>query len=1111
MTYPKSSPDAEPAEPLRPSPNFPAIELEVLAFWKKDGTFQASIDQREGAEEWVFYDGPPFANGLPHYGHLLTGYAKDLFPRFQTMRGKQVHRRFGWDTHGLPAELEAMRQLGITEKSQIEEMGIEEFNRVARESVLEYTSEWEDYVTRQARWVDFENDYKTLDVTFMESVIWAFKQLYDKGLAYEGFRVLPYCWHDETPLSNHELRMDDDVYRMRQDQSVTVTFPLDGAKAESLRLTGVKAIAWTTTPWTLPTNLALAVGPAIDYAVVPSGPLGASDGSAEGVAEFLLATDTVGNYAKDLGYGSAEAAVASISRTILGAELAGVAYDRLWDYYADEETWGTQNAWQILVADYVATGEGTGIVHQAPAYGEDDQVTCAAAGIPVIISVDDGGKFLPLVSDVAGLHVFDANKLLVQKLRADGRLLRVASYEHSYPHCWRCKNPLIYKAVSSWFIRVTEFRDRMETLNQDINWVPENVKDGQFGKWIGNARDWSISRNRYWGSPIPIWKSDDTEYPRVDVYGSLAELERDFGTLPTNAEGLPDLHRPFIDELTRPNPDDPTGRSTMRRIEDVLDVWFDSGSMPFAQVHYPFENSEWFDTHNPADFIVEYIGQTRGWFYTLHVLSTALFDRPAFTNVIVHGIVLGSDGQKMSKSLRNYPDVSEVFDRDGADAMRWFLMASSVIRGGNLVVTEEGIREGVRQLMLPLWNSYYFFSLYANASTSSETGYEAQWRTDSTDVLDRYLLAKTRELVVDVTNHLDSLDSPLAAAALRDFADVLTNWYVRRSRDRFWSGDNPDAFDTLFTVLETLTRLAAPLLPLVGERVWKGLTGGRSVHLADWPDAERFPRDHELVAAMDRVREIASSGLGLRKATGLRVRLPLAELTVVAENVASLAGFSDILRDELNVKAIVLRELEEDSLTDFGITRRLTVNARAAGPRIGKAVQTVIQAARAGDWTPSGDGVLVGGIELVAGEFELELQAAHDAQAITFLPGGGFVLLDTETTWELEAEGLARDLIRAVQDTRKAAGLAVSDRIDLTIFLASGSERAGVEPFEETIAKETLAVAIEVASTDGENVEEYAAQYGATGAFRALVPAGQYANSGDILVQVTIHGAGTDV
>jgi isoleucyl-tRNA synthetase len=1104
MTYPLT-PDGE-NEPLTASPNFPAIEDGILAFWKRDNTFQASVDRREGCEEWVFYDGPPFANGLPHYGHLLTGYAKDLFPRFQTMRGKQVHRRFGWDTHGLPAELEAMRQLGITEKSQIEEMGVEQFNAAARASVLGYTTEWQDYVTRQARWVDFENDYKTLDVTFMESVIWAFKQLHDKGLAYEGFRVLPYCWHDETPLSNHELRMDDDVYKTRQDQTVTVTFPLDGAKAEALHLTGVKALAWTTTPWTLPTNLALAVGPRIEYAVVPSGPHGASDGSADGVAEFLLAADTVAAYAKDLGYGSPEAAIAAVSRTILGADLAGVTYDRLWDYYADEETWGTQNAWQILVAEYVATGEGTGIVHQAPAYGEDDQVTCAAAGIPVIISVDDGGKFLSQVPEVAGLQVFDANKTLTQLLRANGRLLRVASYEHPYPHCWRCRNPLIYKAVSSWFVRVTEFRDRMGELNQEINWVPENVKDGQFGKWLANARDWSISRNRYWGSPIPVWKSDDPDYPRVDVYGSLDELRRDFGALPLNSDGEPDLHRPFIDELTRPNPDDPTGRSTMRRIEDVLDVWFDSGSMPFAQVHYPFENQDWFDSHNPADFIVEYIGQTRGWFYMLHVLSTALFDRPAFSNVISHGIVLGSDGQKMSKSLRNYPDVSEVFDRDGADAMRWFLMASSVIRGGNLVVTEEGIREGVRQLMLPLWSCYYFFTLYANAG-----GYAATWRTDSPDVLDRYLLAKTRQLVVDVTSDLEALDSPLAANALRDFGDVLTNWYVRRSRDRFWSGDNPDAFDTLYTVLETLARLAAPLLPLVTEQIWKGLTGGRSVHLEDWPDPDSYPRDDALVATMDRVREIASSGLSLRKATGLRVRLPLAELTVVAGNAADITGFGDILRDELNVKAVVLRELSEDSLGEFGIQRKLTVNARAAGPRIGKQVQTVIQAARLGDWSANGENVIVGGVELLPGEFELHLQAADDAQAITFLPGGGFVLLDTATTPELEAEGLARDLIRAVQDTRKGAGLNVSDRIDLTLYFQSDVECAGVRPFAKTIGDETLALSIDAVPTGGDNVEVFAAQHGKTAAFRSLITAGQYANIGDVLVEVTIHGAGIDV
>jgi isoleucyl-tRNA synthetase len=1067
------------------SPNFPAIEQGILAFWKRDDTFQESIRAREGCDEWVFYDGPPFANGLPHYGHLLTGYAKDVFPRFQTMRGKQVHRRFGWDTHGLPAELEAMRQLGITEKHEIDDMGVAEFNAVARRSVLEYTDEWQEYVTRQARWVDFDNDYKTLDITFMESVLWAFKQLYDKGLAYEGFRVLPYCWHDETPLSNHELRMDDDVYKMRQDQTVTVTFPLDGAKAESLGLTAVKALAWTTTPWTLPTNLALAVGPDIDYSVVPSGPLGAADGSADGVASFLLATDTIAAYAKDLGYASADEAQAAVTATHLGRDLEGVAYARLWDWYADTEVWGTENAWQILVADYVATGEGTGIVHQAPAYGEDDQLVCAAAGIPVLISVDDGGRFLPMFGDIAGLQVFDANKPLTQKLREDGRLLRVASYEHSYPHCWRCRNPLIYKAVSSWFVKVTEYRDRMVELNQEITWVPENVKDGQFGKWVANARDWSVSRNRYWGSPIPVWRSDNPEYPRVDVYGSLAELEADFGRLPLNADGEPDLHRPYIDDLTRPNPDDPSGESTMRRIEDVFDVWFDSGSMPFAQVHYPFENQDWFDSHSPADFIVEYIGQTRGWFYVMHALSTALFDRPAFSNVISHGIVLGSDGQKMSKSLRNYPNVNEVFDRDGADAMRWFLLSSSVIRGGNLIVTEEGIRESVRQFLLPLWSTYYFFTLYSDAA--SPEGYQAVWRTDSTDVLDRYLLAKTHQLVIDVAKSLEGLDSPLATATLRDFADVLTNWYVRRSRDRFWGGTDRDAFDTLYTVLETLTRVAAPLAPLVTEEIWQGLTGGRSVHLVDWPDASAFPADDALVDAMDRVRDIASSGLALRKATGLRVRLPLASLTVVSPDPAGLEPFRAILSDELNVKSVVFATLTEESLGEYGVSRKLTVNARAAGPRIGKQVQQVIPAAKKGDWQAVGENVVVGGIELEPGEFSLELTVADPSRAISFVGDGGFVMLDTATTPELEAEGLARDVIRAVQQARKAADLDVSDRIRLSLGVDDTAESA-VETHRDLIMSETLTTNLEVVLVTGEAAD--------------AVPVGR---GSSVTVQVTSH------
>ncbi|WP_024355888.1 isoleucine--tRNA ligase [Leucobacter chironomi] len=1058
---------------VSPSPRLPEIEQQVLEFWKRDDTFRESIRRREGHEEWVFNDGPPFANGLPHYGHLLTGYAKDVFPRFQTMRGKKVERRFGWDTHGLPAELEAMKQLGITEKAEIEQMGVAAFNEEARESVLQYTREWQEYVTRQARWVDFENDYKTLNLDYMESVIWAFKQLYDRGLAYEGSRILPYCWRDETPLSNHELRMDDDVYQMRQDPSVTVTFPLTGERAAELGLQGVRALAWTTTPWTLPTNLALAVGPEIAYAVVPAGPAGAADGGAPGEARYLLAGELVGNHAKDLGYESADAAREAAVRTLPGAELAGVRYERVFDYYADAEEWGTENAWQILVDDYVSTGDGTGIVHQASAYGEDDMRITAAAGIPVIVSVDDGGRFLKAVSDVAGQLWMDANRPLIRLMRERGRLLREASYEHSYPHCWRCRNPLIYKAVSSWFVRVTDLKQRMIETNEQITWVPENVKHGQFGKWLEGARDWSISRNRFWGSPIPVWKSDDPEYPRVDVYGSIAELERDFGELPRGASGEVDLHRPYIDSLTRPNPDDPTGKSTMRRIEDVLDVWFDSASMPFAQVHYPFENQEWFDTHQPADFIVEYIGQTRGWFYVQHVLATALFDRPAFKNVVSHGIVLGSDGNKMSKSLRNYPDVNEVFDRDGSDAMRWFLMASPVVRGGNLIVTEEGIREGVRQFILPLWSTWYFFSLYANAD-----GATGEWRTDSSDPLDRYILAKTGRLVRDVEAHLEGLDTTSAAEALRAYAEVLTNWYVRRSRDRFWEGvhgengkpDNQQAFDTLYTVLETVARVAAPLAPLVTEELWRGLgytdgaSNGRSVHLEDWPAADAFPVDDELVAAMDEVRLITSQALALRKARRLRVRLPLAELTVVTARPQALEPFAGILRDELNVKAVRLVQQTETSAEEHGIVQTLAVNARAAGPRLGKQVQQAIKAAKSGDWSEEAGVVVAGGIALEPHEYELTLSAgAGDAAgsdggpALSLIPGGGFILLSTETTAELEAEGIARDAIRAVQEARKNAGLDVSDRIVLALN-ATPDHANALEAHAELIAAETLAV-----------------------------------------------------
>ncbi|MEJ1091670.1 isoleucine--tRNA ligase [Microbacterium istanbulense] len=1118
MTYPRTSAASAfgpAADAVTPSPRFPEIEREVLEFWKADDTFRASIAQRDGDDEWVFYDGPPFANGLPHYGHLLTGYAKDVFPRFQTMIGKKVDRVFGWDTHGLPAELEAMKQLGITEKSEIEAMGIDVFNAKARSSVLAYTREWEDYVTRQARWVDFERGYKTLDLGYMESVLWAFKTLYDKGLAYEGYRVLPYCWRDETPLSAHELRMDDDVYQDRQDPSVTVTFPLTGAKAEALGLTGVRALAWTTTPWTLPTNMALAVGPEIEYVVLPAGPQGAADvlpgdDIAESAAHrYLMAADLLHNYAKDLGYESADDAHAAVEIRYSGAELADVTYDRLFDYYADAETWGTEHAWRILVDDYVTTTDGTGIVHQAPAYGEDDLRVTSAAGIPTILSLDEGGRFLPQVTDVAGELWMEANTPLIRLLRAEGRMLREQSYVHSYPHCWRCRNPLIYKAVSSWFIRVTDIKDDMLAGNEQITWVPENVKHGQFGKWLEGARDWSISRNRYWGSPIPIWKSDNPEYPRVDAYGSLEELERDFGALPRNPEGEVDLHRPYIDDLTRPNPDDPTGTSTMRRIEDVFDVWFDSGSMPYAQVHYPFENQEWFDTHAPADFIVEYIGQTRGWFYVMHVLSTALFDRPAFTGVSCHGIVLGNDGYKMSKSLRNYPDVSEVFDRDGSDAMRWFLMSSSVLRGGNLSVTEEGIRAGVREFILPLWNSWYFFATYANAAG----GYEATWRTDSTDVLDRYILARLGDLVREVRADLEGLDSTTASARLRDFVEVLTNWYIRRSRDRFWSGDNADAFDTLYTVLETLTRVAAPLVPLVSERIWQGLTGGRSVHLTDWPDADLFPTAEDVRGAMDAVRELSSVGNALRKKEKLRVRLPLARLTVVTPHAADLAQFEDILREELNVKAVELVALSDTTAADYGISHRLSVNARAAGPRLGKQVQQVIRAAKDGFWTEESGVVTADGIALEPGEYELVLETTGrpEGEALAIVPTGGFMLLDTRITPELRAEGLARDVIRAVQETRKAADFDVSDRIRLELWFSCPDDLGDVRSAFDVagVAEETLAVSYSLGTKDEVLLERGGGSWGRQeGGFEyeTVIEAGTYANNGNIRVSIAREG-----
>jgi isoleucyl-tRNA synthetase len=1007
------------------TPDFPAVERSILEFWDKDKTFAASVAARptgpDGDNEYVFYDGPPFANGLPHYGHLLTGYVKDVVPRYQTMRGRRVERRFGWDCHGLPAEMEAEKQLQISGRAAIEAYGIDKFNESCRTSVLRYTDEWKAYVARQARWVDFEHDYKTMDLSYMESVMWAFKQLWDKGLIYEGHRVMPYSWAAETPLSNFEIRLDNS-YRPRQDPAVTVRFDLDPEPGDPGPL---KILAWTTTPWTLPSNLALAVGEHIVYAIYEL------DG------EFLV----IGEATVNKSY-QKEFAGAKLVGHVKGADLIGRRYTPMFDYFASNPC-----SFRVLGAEFVDTEEGTGTVHLAPGFGEDDQRVCEENEIPLVCPVDEKGQFTSEVPDWQGMLVLEANKPIIQRLKEREILFKHATYDHNYPHCWRTDQPLIYKAVSSWYVRVTSFRDRMVDLNQGISWIPERIRDGQFGKWLENARDWSISRNRFWGAPIAVWKSDDPTYPRTDVYGSLDELEIDFGVRPK------DLHRPFIDQLTRPNPDDPTGKSTMRRVPEVLDCWFESGSMPFAQVHYPFENKEWFENHFPADFIVEYIGQTRGWFYTMMVLATALFDKPPFDNCICHGVVLDENAQKLSKKLRNYPDPMEMSDTYGSDALRWFLMSSAILRGGDLQIDREGagIKDVMRLVLNPVYNAYYFFTLYANSD-----GIEAKFRTNSEQLLDRYLLAKTHQLVDQVTLSMEAYDIPGACAQVSVFLDAMNNWYIRRSRARFWrkerDQDKQDAYDTLYSVLITITKVCAPLMPLLSEAIYRGLTKERSVHLVDWPVSDNLPVSDQLVAAMDRAREVCSVTLSLRDAHKLRTRLPLARLTVAGRGVQALEPYLDLIADEVNVKHIDL----SDDAQQFG-TFQLQVNARAVGKKLGGDMKAVMAASKTGQWKVLDDGrAEVGPATLDVGEYSMRLQSKPGVASQGLPSNDAVVVLDTVVTPELENEGLARDLVRSVQQARKDADLLIADHIRLTLQTTEHTQNV-LESFRTYICEQTLA------------------------------------------------------
>ncbi len=1017
--------------------SFAEREEKILELWQKKQIFEKSVEGNKSLPLFATYDGPPFATGLPHYGHLLAGTIKDVVPRYKTMKGYYVPRRFGWDCHGLPVENEIEKAKGLTGASSIEAYGVANFNEECRSIVLRYAEEWKSIVLRTGRWVDFSQTYRTMDLSFMETVWWVFKQLYEKGLVYEGYRVMPYSWKLGTPLSNFEA---GENYKETDDPSVVVTFPL-------LDEENVSLLAWTTTPWTLISNLAVIAGPDIDYVLIQD---------PHSHHRYIIAESRLEAYFKH-----PEEEI--ILKRFKGKELEGRPYKPAFDYFKNMREKG---AFKVILDDFVTVEDGTGLVHAAPGFGEADFYACQKKNIPVVCPVDQNGQFTSDVPQYQGRMVKDCDKEIIRHLKQEGRILKHDTIRHRYPFCWRSDTPLIYRAMSTWFVRVEEIKDKLLRSNEAIYWMPPHIKHGRFGKWLEGARDWNISRNRYWGTPIPLWRADDGE---MLVIGSIKELEEHTGHKAT------DLHRHFIDHLEIVK-----NGKTFKRIPEVFDCWFESGSMPYAQNHYPFENQKIFEESFPADFIAEGLDQTRGWFYTLTILSSALFDKPAFKNVIVNGIVLAADGQKMSKRLKNYPDPEYVLKKYGADAVRLYMLNSPAVKADDICFSEAGVELVLKQVLIPLWNAYSFFLTYARLYNFRPKNEDAPVNPEST--MDRWILSMTQKLIHDVEKGMDAYDLSQSVEPFVDFIDQLTNWYIRRSRRRFWSdeesADRFQAFQTLYTVLIELSKVIAPFVPFIADSIYQNLRMPKdpeSVHLCRYPTYHKELRDEHLEQAMEKVQEAVSLGHSLRKGHDMKVRQPLAKAFIISSNPTSLKLLEeeqDLIADELNVQKIVFSS-DESKFVEL----QAKPNFRVLGKKIGKLMNAAHKAI--GELSYDNLSQLMSGksitlkiedqqIELTSDEVQVERKVreglvAENANEIT-------VALDTELTPELLDLGLAREIVNKLNIMRKEQGLDITDRIAVTLDTTDRVKNC-IEQHKSYIGPEVLALSFAFGPCQGANID----------------------------------------